>query len=143
MTKLPGFLEKLLSKATAEQIGKLIQAQPPATTKEEGDANHERVVEGVVTFVESLDDKVALIPYAGPILAMIVDTPAMDQKEREWVEFAVEMAYRALDSVGAANPQQNEGAVTDPAVVKEGPPAGVPLGPEHFGPSMAKNGGTQ
>ncbi len=137
MTKLPGFLEKLFSKAASEKIAELIRAQPTATTKEEGDANHAAVVEGDVAFVEHLDDKVALIPYAGPILAVIVDTPAMDQKEREWVEFAVELAYRTLDSVGAVAP--SDGPVSDPATYKPNPNDGKPTTADDFAPSMATN----
>lgn len=127
MTKLPKFLEKLLSKATAEQIARLIQAQPPATTEEEGDANHAAVKAGALAFVEELDDKVILIPYAGPILAALVDSPAVDQKEEEWVDFAVEMAYRALDSVGATSP-----TVTDAMTYTPAPPAGQPSTADQF-----------
>lgn len=136
---IPPFLEKLLSKATVAEAARLILAQPLATTQEEGAANHQKVVEGVYTFVETLDDKVALIPYAGPILAAIVDSPAVDAAERKWVEFVVELGYQSLNAVGATK-------VTDPIDVskwKPGPEPGTPLTDNDFQPNSGPTGGAQ
>lgn len=98
------FLTKLLSKAAFEKATDLITGQAPAATPEEGEANHKAVVDGLYAFVEDLDDKVELIPFAGPILKALVDSPAADAKEYELCEFVVEAAYRALkyaDALGA------------------------------------------
>ena len=90
------WLEKLLSKQAFEKATVLIQSQPTASTREEASENHRRVVDGLVAFIEEADDRVELIPYAGPILKALVDSPAIDAKERELAEFIVESAYRAL-----------------------------------------------
>lgn len=90
------FLTKLLSKQAFEKATELVQGQSKPTSKAEADANHEAVLNGLVAFVEVLDDKVELIPFAGPILKALVDSPAVDDLERKACEFIVESVYRAL-----------------------------------------------
>lgn len=90
------FLTKILSKDAYEKAAELVQGQQPAANEEEATNNHKAVLEGLIAFVEDLDDKVELIPFAGPILKALVDSPAVDDMERKACEFVVETVYRAL-----------------------------------------------
>lgn len=103
---MPKWLEKLLSKQAFEKATDLIQEQPTPATREEATENHTRVVEGLVAFIEDLDDRVELIPFAGPILKMLVDSPQVDAKERELAAFVVESVYRTLKYSGQTGAAQ-------------------------------------
>lgn len=94
--QIPGFLEKILSKAALAKAIELIKQQPTAATPEEGESAHAAVAAGVLVFVEALDDKVELIPFAGPILKALVDSPEVDRLEKKLVDYVVEQAYQVL-----------------------------------------------
>ncbi|KQR22855.1 hypothetical protein [Deinococcus sp. Leaf326] len=96
MNGIPPFLSKLLSKAALAKAIELIKQQPTAATPEDGTANHATVAAGVLAFVEALDDKVELIPFAGPILKALVDSPEVDRLEKLLVDYVVEQAYQVL-----------------------------------------------
>ncbi len=97
---IPPFLEKLLSKELFAEATALILAQPRAITEEEKAANHQRVRAALLTFAETLDDQVVLIPFAGPILKAIVDSPSVDAEEVKLVDFIISSVYRPLKETG-------------------------------------------
>ncbi|QLG11720.1 hypothetical protein HLB42_21450 (plasmid) [Deinococcus sp. D7000] len=120
------FLTKLLSKAAFAKATELVQNQPAATSEAEAAKNHKAVVDGLYAFVEDLDDAVALIPYAGPVLKTVVDNPMADAKERELCEFIVETVYRALKYGQALGDKPADSApapVTDDTTLPAGGPA--------------------
>lgn len=90
------FLKKLFSKQTLAYATGLAQGQGTASTDEEARANHKAVRDGIRAYIESLDDRVTLIPFVGPILDGLVDSPAFEKTEDEWADFLAEMVYRPL-----------------------------------------------
>lgn len=99
------FLMKLFSKALFQRGAELVQSQPAATTKEEGDANRAAVKAGIRAYIEELDGKLELIPFAGPWLAAFADTPEAEAKEDEAAEFVVSLLYYPIkyaDALGGA-----------------------------------------
>jgi hypothetical protein len=95
------FLTKLFSKQVLAYATQMIQAQSTAATPEDAAANHKKVVDGVLSYLETLDNSVVLIPFIGPFLAALIDTPMVDGLERQLVEALVELAYRPLKYSGA------------------------------------------
>lgn len=90
------FLKKLFSKQMSKYVTELAQGQPMATTQAEKDANHKAVRDGIRAYMEELDDRVELIPFAGPLLDALVDSPAAEKTEDEWADFLAELVYRPL-----------------------------------------------
>lgn len=135
---IPPFLEKLLTKEAFAKATELILNQPPATDKAVGDDNHTAVRVGLISFIETLDDQVSLIPFAGPILKAIVDSPGVDAEEARLADFVIESVYRALKYSG----QVGAAKVTDPINPSQwkSAPEGKPLTDNDFAPNSSTGG---
>lgn len=95
-------LDKIFSKEAAARAVEIVKSLPRATTEQEATANHEEATRQLYAFVEAVDqDIVRPIPYAGPFLAVIVDTPPVDALELRACAMVIEQTYRALKYGGA------------------------------------------
>lgn len=90
-------LDKIFSKEAAEKAAQIVLSLPKATTDAQDTENHEKGTDELYQFIEAIDqDVVQPIPFAGPFLAMIVDTPPVDAAERAACAWLIEQTYRAL-----------------------------------------------
>ena len=94
------FLTKIASAAFFQKAKELIVAQANSTAP--GTEKHKTVVDGLVQFIDDLDEVTVAIPYIGSILAELVDTQAAQDAKRQAVQVAVEFIYQTLKLDGQA-----------------------------------------
>lgn len=97
MKQIRDTLEKIFSKETLAKATELIvQADVVMPGEDNADARHLMVVDGLVEFVERMDDQVSRIPHIGFLLKAIIDSPPIDEYERKACAAVVELAYQTL-----------------------------------------------
>ena len=93
-------LTKIASAAFFQKAKELTQEQ--ADMAAPGPEKHKTVVDGLVQFIDDLDEVTVAIPYIGSILAELVDTQAAQDAKRQAVQVAVEFIYQTLKLDGQA-----------------------------------------
>ncbi len=97
MNEVKAALDKIFSKETlAYATDLIIRADHALPGDDKAEGRHTLVVEGLVDFVEKMDDKVSLIPNVGFILKAIIDSAPVDGYERRACAAVVELAYQTL-----------------------------------------------
>lgn len=97
MNPIKETLEKIFSKETlAKALDLIAQADVSLPGEDQADARHAQALEGLVAFVERLDDKVSLIPHVGFLLKAVIDSPPVDAYERKACAAVLELAYQSL-----------------------------------------------
>lgn len=92
---IPEFLKKIASKENARAAAALCLDLflNDGISKEEKKA---RLSAFLKTNAEHLDDGVSLIPGIGPVLAALVDSPAVDDAEARLIDMVAELTVQAV-----------------------------------------------
>ena len=96
----PAIADRIASTAFIEKAKELIHKA--GSQDATGAEKHRMVVDGLVRFIDDLDEAVTLVPYVGSILDALLDTQPAQEVKRGAVQFAVELIYQTLKLEGDA-----------------------------------------